>query len=352
MVMRDPEVYEKLAMELVTFAKEEQERRRKAQIFVSGEEIEAQLKVSEVPVHMVDPRIGSNQKTFRFWKCRASEERCNVGWKYLGHRHTVEAIIYIEGGEGHSVIDGIQYPWKPGDFICVPIFAWHRHVLEKGDYMVYLAATTGPLSMYLGLAVYEDERYPEHWVFAQKGEEALKTLIPGESGAPEGSTKVALQAYDPDGARSEIDKLYLKALNFAQKEEKERRAGRVLVRREDLVFAPTRMGNIALVVDPTTGFHMRTIGTLMADIPPGKRSGAHRHIYEESNYIVSGQGYSIIEDQRVNWKKGDTLCIPVFAWHQHFNTGSDPAQLLVHHSRPYMENMGFLVVEHGEDADY
>ncbi len=218
--------------------------------------------------------------------------------------------------------------------------------------MVYLAATTGPLSMYLGLAVYEDERYPEHWVFAQKGEEAMKSLIPGKTGAPEGSTKVNLQGYDPDLARSEVDSLYLRALSFAPKEEKERRAGRVSVRAEDLVFKPTRMGSIALVVDPEIGFHMRTLGTLMAEIPPEKRSGAHRHIYEETNYVVSGQGYSIIEDQRVNWKKGDTLCIPVFAWPQHFNMGSETARLLVHHSRPYMENMGFLMVEHGEDANY
>ena len=112
------------------------------------------------------------------------------------------------------------------------------------------------------------------------------------------------------------------------------------------------MASIAVVVDPETGFNMRTIGTLVAELPPGKRSGAHRHIYEETNYVMAGQGYSIIEDQRFEWKKGDTLCIPVFSWHQHFNTGKEPARFLVHHNRPYMENMGFLIVEHGEDANF
>ena len=68
--------------------------------------------------------------------------------------------------------------------------------------------------------------------------------------------------------------------------------------------------------------------------------------------VYPGEGYSIIEDQRYDWKKGDTLVIPVFAWHQHFNTGKEPARFLVHHNRPYMENMGFLVAEHGEDADF
>jgi quercetin dioxygenase-like cupin family protein len=205
--------------------------------------------------------------------------------------------------------------------------------------------------MYLGLAVYEDERYPEHWIFAQKGEEALKTLIPGKSGAPDGSTKVALGGGERE-ALSSTDRLYLDMLGFAAGEENERRAGKVLVRGDDLAFEPSRMGDVALVVDPATGFHMRTIGTLVAEIPPGKRSGAHRHMYEETEYIISGQGYSIIEDQRYEWKKGDTLCIPVFAWHQHFNNGSATARFLVHHNRPYMKNMGFLMAEHGEDADF
>jgi gentisate 1,2-dioxygenase len=297
---------------------------------------------------MVDTRIGSNQKTFRFWKHKYASG-ADAQWKYLGHRHTVEGIIYVEKGEGYSVIDGIEYPWKPGDLICVPMFAWHRHVVTSSEPMVYVAATTGPLSMYLGLAVYEDERFPEHWIFADKGEESLKTLIPGKTGAPEGSTKVV---FGSEGlARNKADQLYLDALNYAPKEEERRRTGRVNVRGEDLVFEPTRIGRIAPAIDPATGFHVQTIGTLFAEIPPGKRSGAHRHSYEETEYVLAGSGYAIVEDQRVEWKKGDTLCIPVFSWHQHFNTGKETARLMVHHNRPYMQNMGFLMVEHGEDAD-
>ena len=119
MAMLRPEDHERLAMELVTFAKEEQQRRKKAPILVHGEDIEAQLKEAKFPVHMVDPRIGSNQKTFRFWKHKYSAG-ADAQWKSLGHRHTVEGIIYVEKGEGYSVIDGLEYRWKPGDTVCVP----------------------------------------------------------------------------------------------------------------------------------------------------------------------------------------------------------------------------------------
>jgi gentisate 1,2-dioxygenase len=343
-----PEDHEKLAMELVTFAKDELQRRKKAPILITKEDIDTQLKDARFPVHMVDPRIGSNQKTFRFWKHKYNSG-ADAQWKTLGHRHTVEGIIYVETGQGYSVIDGIEYHWKPGDLICVPLFAWHRHVVTSTEQMIYLAATTGPLSMYLGLAVYEDERFPEHWIFADKGDESLKTLIPGKTGAPEGSTKVVLGT--EAAAMSKADRLYVDALNYAPREEERRRAGRVHVRSDGLIFEPTRIGRIAPAIEPATGFHVQTIGTLFAEIPPGKKSGAHRHSYEETEYVISGNGYTIVEDQRIEWKEGDTLCIPVFSWHQHFNTGKQTARFMVHHNRPYMQNMGFLMVEHGENAD-
>lgn len=51
-----PDDHERLAMELVTFAKDELQRRRKAPILIPKEDIDAQLKDARFPVHMVDPR--------------------------------------------------------------------------------------------------------------------------------------------------------------------------------------------------------------------------------------------------------------------------------------------------------
>ena len=124
-----PEDHERLQMELVTFAKEELDRRKKAPIYVSAEDVESQFG-NYYHVHIVDPRIGFNQKTFRFWKGRISAKRRNTEWKSLGHRHTVEAVIYFDEGEGYSVIDGVDYHWKPGDFHLrsdVRVAPPHRH---------------------------------------------------------------------------------------------------------------------------------------------------------------------------------------------------------------------------------
>ncbi len=342
-VLRSEE-HDRLNWQHQTFAKEEVDRRKRSPIHVTAEEIETQY-AARGKVYIIDPRIGFNQRSFRFWIGSHLPDSQIKKKRTLGHRHNIEAVIYILQGRGYSVIDGVRYDWEPGDLLCVPIFAWHLHLNPSDENMIYVAATTGPLGMALGTAIYEDDRFPENWVFGQDGGESLKTLIPGGA-----RTRVN---YDTDTVppMSAMDSLYGEQLSFAANEERLRRQGRVLVKGKDIRLEKTRMGYVTYVVDPKVGFRTRVLGTLLAEIPPGCHSGAHRHLYEEVNYILRGRGYSIIEDRRVEWKAGDALCIPVFGWHQHFNSGEEPARFLVHHNRPFMENLGHMLVQQGERAN-
>jgi gentisate 1,2-dioxygenase len=348
-----PERYEEnaeLNMQIVRFAQEEDERRRKSPVYIPKEQIDRQFTGHNFVI-IVDPRIGFNANFLRLFINGFPPGVENGQWKTIGHRHTVEAVIHILKGYGYSVIDGIRYDWEAGDFVCVPVFAWHMHVNLSDEDMVYLASTTGPLSNALGVSIYEDERYPQYWVFAQQGEEALKTLIPGAAeipksrrGIPEG---MELSQFD----NSRAAQIYFDQLAFAETEEGRRRNGKVLIKGADLKFERTPMGWVAPIVDPKLGFHVKVMTTLVAQIQPGKHSGAHRHIYQEINYVLAGEGYSIINDKRYDWKPGDTLAIPVFSWHQHFNSGKEPARLLVHTGRPAMENIGLMVCQQGELAN-
>ena len=77
------------------------------------------------------------------------------------------------------------------------------------------------LSMYLGLAIYEDERRPEYWIFAGKGERDLSSLIPAETEIPT-ETKDFL-AESQMAASSDTDQFYISDLTYASEEEKQRR---------------------------------------------------------------------------------------------------------------------------------
>ncbi len=365
-----------LYVEQVRFGKEEIQRRKESPIFVDGDETARAHAAADHIVYLVDPRIGFNNRTHRFWINRlppGGEE--GQLWKTLGHRHTVEAVIYWLQGHGYSIIDGQRYEWEAGDFICVPMFSWHRHVNSADGPAIYVASTTGPLSAGIGQAVYEDELYPEFWVFAQQGEDALTTLVPGgaEAGwarpaAPlpgEGDGQAARLEAEAGRARhaaplpagagegdGQAARLYAEQVRFAFDEEHRRRASRVMVKASELAFEPTAMGRLAYVVDPRIGFHVKALATVVAEIPPGRRSGAHRHLYDEIDYVIAGRGRAIVDDETYPLKRGDTLAMPVFAWHQFFNDGDQPLRILSHSTRPAMENLGLVLTQQGELADH
>lgn len=336
--------HQRFRMESVRFGLEEQARRKSSHVFVSGDDIAREFKEAGF-VYIVDPRIGFNNRTHRLWinHLPPGGEEGQV-WKTLGHRHTVEAVIYWLSGYGHSIVDGKRYDWEAGDFICVPMFAWHRHINSSDEQANYLATTTGPLSMGLGQAVYEDELHPEFWVYAQQGEEAMKTLIPGGAERPPSLTL-------PTGVEGGAAELYAGEVAFAFEEEQRRREGGVHVKSRDIRFETTAMGPLAYVVDPRVGFQVKALGTVLGEIPPDKHSGAHRHLYDEIDYILAGRGRCVVEDQTFEVKKGDTLAMPVFAWHQYFNTGDEPLRVLAHRTRPAYENLGLTLTQQGELAD-
>ena len=135
-------------------------------------------------------------------------------------------------------------------------------------------------------------------------------------------------------------------------EEQLRRQSKVLVKQKDLVFESTAMGKMAYVVDPRIGFHSKALGVVMAEIPPGKRSGAHRHLYDEIDLVVGGKGKVIVDDKEYAFDTLDVLAIPVFQWHQYFNTGTEPLRILGINTRIAMDNLGLSLTHQGEHANY
>lgn len=83
-----------------------------------------------------------------------------------------------------------------------------------------------------------------------------------------------------------------------------------------------------------------TIGWL----DPSQSSNMHRHTYETILYVLEGEGYSTIQGQKVPWKVGDAVYIPVWAWHRHTNTGSGRARYLACENAPLLQNIGGIAL--------
>lgn len=101
----------------------------------------------------------------------------------------------------------------------------------------------------------------------------------------------------------------------------EKKQAKKAIHSEELQWLRTRQDfKTALLAAPETGFRTWGTCTLISEIPPGCHTGKHSH-GEEGIYVVKGNGFSIVNDQRYDWDEGSCIHIPFGASHQHFNTG-------------------------------
>ena len=108
----------------------------------------------------------------------------------------------------------------------------------------------------------------------------------------------------------------------------------------DLEVAPWKSsgdGAAAIInLEGTGGFN----DAYVAEIPPGKSLKPHKHLFEETIYILKGQGATSVwldesRKQTFEWHAGSYFAIPMNAWHEHFNaSGSEPARYVAMTSAP------------------
>jgi len=86
--------------------------------------------------------------------------------------------------------------------------------------------------------------------------------------------------------------------------------------------------------------HGRFNDSYVAEIPPGKSLKAHRHLFEETIYILKGQGATSVwidpsRKETFEWQEGSYFSIPMNAWHEHHNaSGLEAARYIAMTSAP------------------
>jgi quercetin dioxygenase-like cupin family protein len=96
------------------------------------------------------------------------------------------------------------------------------------------------------------------------------------------------------------------------------------------------------IVDLPSKTMCMTIGSL----EPNGKSGKHRHSYETIMFITEGEGYTMIEDRKVEWKKGDAVFVPVWTWHFNVNTSkTETAKYVSCDNAPLLHTIGLAMFE-------
>jgi gentisate 1,2-dioxygenase len=115
------------------------------------------------------------------------------------------------------------------------------------------------------------------------------------------------------------------------------------------------------VGDPFDGLLLRyvnfltggpTLPTLSCEIQmlrPKEETKLHRHTSSAIYHVFEGVGFTVIDDVRLEWEKGDTFTVPLWRRHFHGNSSHEKNILFVMNDRPVMEALGFYCEESAEN---
>jgi quercetin dioxygenase-like cupin family protein len=166
---------------------------------------------------------------------------------------------------------------------------------------------------------------------------------------------------------TENQALYQDLLNDAASAPARNSKRKKVVHPNEMPWEMSRQGLLKHLLNEQMNTRMESVDAYMQLIPPGSRSGKHRHLAEECVYVLEGRGYDLHQDcdveitdtyhwkaqdevKRFEWQAGDLIYIPPNTIHQHFNADPDrPVRLISAINRIYRK-FGLNDVEQLEDA--
>ncbi|GAX91345.1 cupin domain-containing protein [Effusibacillus lacus] len=140
-----------------------------------------------------------------------------------------------------------------------------------------------------------------------------------------------------------------------------------IVKPHEMPWEMSRNGLLKHLLNEQMNTRIETVDVYMQIIPPGSRSGKHRHLAEECLYVLEGRGYDLHQDcdveitdtyhwkpqdeiKRFEWEAGDVIYIPPNTIHQHFNADPDKPVRLISATNRIYKWCGLNDLEQLEDA--
>lgn len=234
---------------------------------------------------------------FSTWGTETMIAEIPVGWHTGKHAHGEEGIYILEG-EGFSVIKlaggtghGLRFDWAKDSTVWIPFGAEHQHFNTGKAPVRYFSIMAIHLEHWLGLGKLDQ--------IEKAGETRVLPDVPAsDSGLDTKGRRIILRAEDtpwhgPQGAWS-------------------RHARSANLMRSELGFK---------------NFEIQIWG-ILSNAPNKRLSGKHAHM-EAILYILDGEGYTIVDGEKVAWRKGS--CVHVQGpqtVHEHFCTSTQPYSML------------------------
>jgi mannose-6-phosphate isomerase-like protein (cupin superfamily) len=236
-------------------------------------------------------------------------------------RHVYEELFYVVSGRGaiETRFDGqiVRNEWEPGAVFAPPLNVEYRFFAGTDTTLYCVNAAPPVMNLFHNAGFADDNPY-----------EFTDRTTPLDD-AVEGYFDSRGRLWKrPDGA-GVWETTWIQDVNTFELPELVRRGG-------DGRMVTFQLGDGSLIAH-------------ISQFPSGKYKKAHRHGPGANIVILNGQGYSLLwerdgdEPQRVDWGPNSVFVPPDMWWHQHFNSGTEPARYLAMRwgSRKHMINHNY-----------
>lgn len=241
------------------------------------------------------------------------------GWNTGKHAHGEEAIFIVQG-KGFTVLDGQRYDWDAGSCLFMPYGSVHQHFNSGEEEVRYLSMTAIALERFAGVAKLDQcEAAGETYIDKTTGVPTAGSDIHPEHG------RIVLRLKDAPVTPGEE----MAAVHASRKDEFHQTLAKEM---KTPGMTGHRSRVIELMAAPENQFKAREVQmtNVLCD-EPGGHSGKHSHM-EAILYVLQGEGYSIIDGEKIPWKRGTLLHVQgPQTVHQHFNTSKIESQQLRMH---------------------
>lgn len=161
--------------------------------------------------------------------------------------------------------------------------------------------------------------------------------------------------------------LYQRLLDDARDAPSRNARRKKVVHPHEMPWEMSRQGLLKHLLNEQMNTRIETVDAYMQIIPPGSRSGRHRHLAEECVYVLEGRGYDLHQDcdveiidvfswtpqdeiKKLEWEAGDYIYIPPNTIHQHFNADPKLPVRLISSTARIFKQMGLNTLDQMEDA--
>lgn len=257
------------------------------------------------------------------------------------HRHVQSAIRFIlRGNGGYTAVNGQRCYMEEYDLLLTPPWTWHDHGNETNEPVLWMDGLDINLIRSLDASFFEN--FPEDKQPTDKPDNLSQKTFGG------GALRPAWLRPHAEVRRDSSSPL----LNYKW-------AKTYDALRELATVAASPFDDVALTyTNPYTGGSvLPTLSCTAQMLRPGVHTQAHRHTTSAVYHVIDGVGATIINGKRFDWKKGDFLALPPWAWHEHLNASSSSEALLfsvtdhptleafgLYREEAYSENGGHQVV--------